>query len=174
QLYAIRRVLETNVDTLDSVQVLQLDWRNRWQTKRGFAGMEHTVDVFTLDMSVSLFPNANRDNFGSTVGFIEYDANWNVGDRTALFSNGWVGPFANGVRYFALGAALNRTDRTNFGLAFRYTDPIDSRMLAASVAYVFSPKYSITAATAYDFGINKGLSHSLVFTRNGTDLQVNL
>ena len=136
--------------------------------------MSSTVDAFTLDTSVSLFPNSVRDNFGSTVGFIEYDANWNVGDRTAIFSNGWVDPFTNGVRYFALGTALNRTDRTSFGFAFRYTDPIDSRMLSASAGYVFSTKYSMTAATSYDFGINKGLSHALVFTRNGTDLQVNL
>src|SRR5262249_10603906 len=34
QLYAIRRLVDNRVDTLDSIQVLQLDWRNRWQTKR--------------------------------------------------------------------------------------------------------------------------------------------
>jgi hypothetical protein len=174
QTYAIRRLVDDRVDTLDSIQEIQIDWRNRWQTKRGFPGMQHTVDVFTLDTSISIFPNAARDNFGSTIGFVEYDANWNVGDRTAIFSSGWVDPFTNGVRYFALGTQLNRTDRTSFGLAFRYTDPIDSRMLSATASYVFSPKYSMTAATSYDFGINKGLSHALVFTRNGTDLQLNL
>ena len=45
QLYAIRRVVESRVDTLDSVNVLQADVRQRFQTKRGYPGMEHTVDV---------------------------------------------------------------------------------------------------------------------------------
>ncbi|MFL5339372.1 MAG: hypothetical protein ACJ8F7_04315 [Gemmataceae bacterium] len=174
QLYAIRRLEDERVDTLDSIQVIQLDWRNRWQTKRGFPGMEHTVDWLTIDTSVSLYPNSTRDNFGSTVGFIEYDAAWNMGDRTALVSNGWFDPFAGGARYFAIAALLNRPDRTSFNIGFRYVDPIMSRVVSAAANYVFSPKYAMTIASSYDFGQNHGLSNALVFTRIGTDLQFNV
>ncbi len=174
QFYAIRRLVDNRVDTLDSVQEIQLDVRRRWQTKRGFPGMQHTVDLFTLDLSTTLFPNSQRDNFGSTVGFIEYDALWNVGDRTSVVSSGWVDPIADGVRYFTLGVNLNRPDRTLFSVGFRYVDPIDSRLLTAAANYIISPKYSVAAATSYDFGPAKGIWNSLILTRSGTDLQLSV
>ncbi len=43
-------------DTLDNINVLQLDLRQRFQTKRGYPGLEHTVDLVTLGTSVSYFP----------------------------------------------------------------------------------------------------------------------
>ncbi len=174
QLYAIRRLLDSNVDTLDKIQVFQLGIRQRYQTKRGFAGSEHTVDVMTSELSVSLFPNANRDNFGSTVGFVESGTVWNVGDRTSIETSGWWDPFTDGARVMTVGVGLNRPDRTNFYLGYRHVDPIDSRMVIASVTHVFSPKYAMTASTAYDFGISRGLSHSFQFTRSGTDLQLTM
>jgi hypothetical protein len=174
QLYAIRRLVDTNVDTLDTIQVFQIDWRQRFQTKRGFPGNEHTVDWLTLDLSASLFPDPVRDNFGNPISFIEYDAVWNVGDRTALLSSGWIDPFNVGTRYFTVGTVLNRPDHTSFYVGYRHTDPLQSRLLTASASYIFSPKYSITAVGAYDFGQMRGLNYGLVFNRNGTDLQVSV
>src|SRR5205823_7651769 len=98
QIYALRRLVDTSPETLDSMQVLQLDLRQRWQTKRGFAGNEHIVDWMTLDLSASLFPDSHRDNFGHYLGILEYDWNWNIGDRTALFSSGWFEPYENGPK----------------------------------------------------------------------------
>jgi len=148
--------------------------RQRWQTKRGFPGLQHTVDLLTLDLSASLFPNASHDNFGSAVGFVEYDMIWNVGDRTSVVSTGWFDPFDTGTRYVTIGMNLNRPDGTLFSVGFRHVDPIDSRLLSASASYVFSPKYSVTAGTAYDFGQGHGIYNSLTFTRTGTDLQLSM
>jgi hypothetical protein len=47
-------------------------------------------------------------------------------------------------------------------------------MLSGAVTYIFSPKYAVTAASAYDFSTFQSLSNSLVLTRVGTDLQVSL
>lgn len=172
QLYAIRRLVDNRADTLDKIQVFQLDLRQRWQTKRGFPGLQHTVDVLTLDLSTSLFPNATRDNFGSAVGFVEYDLVWNAGDRTSVVSSGWFDPFALGTKYFNVGLNLNRPDGTLFHFGYRHIDPLDSRLLLAGASYVFSPKYSMSAAAGFDFGNNRGLYNSLSFTRSGTDLQL--
>jgi hypothetical protein len=179
QLYALRQLLLNKVDTLDTIDELQLDIRQRLQTKRGYPGMEHVVDWMTLDMSASYFPNPNRDNFGSHWAFLQYDYTWNVGDRTALTSSGWWDPFdveegAPGARVWTIGAYFNRPDRTNFYLGFREIFPLESDVVTAAVNYIFSPKYSITASASYDFGTNQSLSNSLVFTRMGSDLQVSL
>jgi len=172
QLYAIRRLVDNRVDTLDDIQVLQGDIRQRWQTKRGYPGMQHVVDYFTLDLSGSYFPNRDRDNFGKDFAFLEYNALWNIGDRTALESTGYYDPFDQGARVFTIGAYLNRPDRTNYFVGFRTIDPVDSRALTGAITYIISPKYALTGASTYDFGTNLSLSNSLVITRMGSDLTV--
>jgi hypothetical protein len=173
QMYAIRRLLDDRIDTRDSIEVLQLDLNQRWQTKRGFPGAEHVVDWMTLDLQGSLFPDTHRDNFGHYFGILQYDWNWNVGDRTALFSNGWLEPFANGPRVFVVGATFNRPDSTNFTLSYRQLDPLGSRAVIGSVTYPFSAKYALTASAVWDFGARIESVNVLV-TRKGTDVLVGL
>jgi hypothetical protein len=203
QVYAIRRLVDNRVDTLDTIDVLQLDLRQRWQTKRGYPGQEHIIDWMTLDLSASIFPqsgrsstwpyqtyqllppgqqppppaplpNAQRDNFDEPFAFLEYNWLWNIGDRTALASTGWVDPIDNGPRVFTFGTYLNRPDRTNIYLGYRQIDPLHSKAVVASLSYVFSPKYAMTASSVYDFGTAQAVSNSLIFTRMGSDLQVSI
>ena len=68
QLYAIRRLVDNRIDTLDDIDVLQLDLRQRWQTKRGYPAIEHIVDWMTLDLGVATSRDADRDNFGEPFG----------------------------------------------------------------------------------------------------------
>jgi hypothetical protein len=174
QRYAIRRLVDDRVDTLDSIEVFQADVRQRLQTKRGYPGQQHIIDWMTLDLSASVFPRADRDNFGNPFSFLEYDYLWNVGDRTALTSSGWVDPVNNGARVFTVGAYLNRPDRTNFYLGFRSIFPVNSQAVTAGVTYIFSPKYAVTASTLYDFGTQQAIANSLSLTRTGSDIQVSL
>ena len=198
QVYAIRQLVLNRVDTLDSIDVLQLDLRQRWQTKRGFPGQQHIVDWMTLDMSASIFPesglnsyypypvnppgnpavpgsfpNAQRENFNEPLAFLEYNWRWNVGDRFSLESTGFYEPEDNGPRVFTFGSYFNRPDRTNIYLGYRQIDPLGSKAVVASLSYVFSPKYAITGSTVYDFGASV-CTESLIFTRMGSDLQISL
>ena len=173
QLVAIRQLDLYNVDTLASIEVLQLDVRQRWQTKRGFPGQEHIVDWMTLDLSASFYPNANRDNFGNSWAFLQYDWTWNIGDRTALFSTGWMDPIENGARTFTFGGTINRPNNTNFLLAYRYLEPLNSQSVIANATFPFSNKYSGTISLSYDF-INNVRNVAVFFTRKGTDLTANI
>jgi hypothetical protein len=173
QLYAIRTLVDNRVDTLDTIEVLQMDIRQRLQTKRGYPGQEHITDWMTLDVSASYYPHSERDNFGESFSFFQYDYNWNVGDRTAIFSNGWFEPHHDGPHVFGVGALLNRTDRTQFFIGYRQIDPLESKAITAAVSYVMSPKYSLTFGVTYDFGVNTQIN-SLYLTRYGSDLQLNL
>jgi hypothetical protein len=173
QFMALRKLVLDKIDTRDSIDEVVLDLRQRWQTKRGFPGQEHIVDWMTLDVSATFFPQPNRDDFGQTVNFIEYDWTWNIGDRTALFSSGWFDPHEGGGRFFNVGAQFNRPDRTQFMLAYRQIDPLNSKAVIGSVTLPFSEKYSLTAASSYDFGVNSQVN-SLVITRTGSDLMVSL
>jgi hypothetical protein len=174
QLYAIRRLVDNRVDTLDNMNVMQMDLRQRLQTKRGFPGLEHTVDLATLDISGSFFPQANRDNFGKPFGFLEYLGLWNVGDRTSVLSSGWFDPFDFGAHYWNLGVNLDRPDRTNIYIGYRQTDPLNSKAVTSSIGYQMSRRYYMSLGASYDFGIQQALTNSLSFTRTGSDVTITL
>jgi len=173
QFYALRRLLDNTPDTLQSMDILQLDLRQRWQTKRGFPGNEHVVDWMTLDLGMSIYPQANRDNFGETVGILNYDWVWNIGDSTSLVSNGWMDPEGGGPRVFTIGGNLMRPDRTNVYLGYRQIDPVNSKAIIGNISYALSAKYFLVASTIYDFGVHTQVN-SLALTRIGTDLQMSL
>jgi len=173
QTYAIRRLVDTSPDTLDSINVLQLGIYQRLQTQRGFPGREHTVDWMTLNLQASVFPNPNRDNFGRTWGILEYDWIWNIGDRTALTSNGWFEPIDGGPRVFEFGTILTRPDATTFYLGYRQIDPLNSKAVIGSVIYPFSAKYALSANTVWDFG-NDIRTYGFFLSRMGTDVMVNV
>lgn len=171
--YAIRRTLDNRYDTLDAVQVFQLDLMQRLQTKRGFPGNEHVVDWMVLDLSASAFPERSQ-NFGSHWAFLQYDYLWNIGDRTAIVSSGWIDPIDDGAQVIGVGAYFNRSDRTTLFLGYRQIDPVGSKPITGGVTYTFSPKYAISAFSSYDLGTQMSLANSLVFSRTGKDAQVNL
>lgn len=174
QRLAIRRLLQNKIDTLDDLHVVQVENHQRLQTKRGFPGSEHTVDWFTLDTSVSLYPEKARDNFDKALAFSEYAALWNVGDRTSLSSSGWFDPFDTGARFFSLGTNFNRPDGTNFFFGYRHIDPIRSRAVTVAASYQLSRRYSTTVASTYDFGIQSALSNTLMLNRVGSDVTVSV
>jgi hypothetical protein len=173
QVMALRKLVLDEVDTRDDMEVVQLDILQRWQTKRGLPGNEHVVDWMTLDLSASVFPQRNRDNFGNYLAFLEYDWAWNIGDRTSLVSTGWADPISGGPHVFTIGANLNRPDRTNFYLGYRQLDPLQSKALIGSATFAFSPKYAVTASIVDDFGIH-ATTYSVMLTRIGTDVQMSL
>lgn len=173
QFYALRRLLDNTPDSLQSIEVLQLDMRNRFQTKRGFPGNEHVVDWMTLDLGMSIFPRPDRDNFGETVGIMQYDWVWNIGDSTSLVSNGWMDPVSGGPRVFTIGGNLMRPDRTNLYLGYRQIDPLNSKAVIASITYALNAKYALVGSTVYDFGVHTQVN-TISLTRIGTDMQVSL
>jgi hypothetical protein len=174
QVYAIQNLLLSRVDTLATIQELQLDVRQRWQTKRGYPGFQHITDWMTLDLSATFFPNPGRDDFGVPWSYFRYNWLWNIGDRTSLESSAWVDPITNGPQVFTFGAFFNRPDRTNFYIGYRSLEPIGSKLLTASATYVFSPKYAGTISASYDLGLSLSESNTLMFTRIGSDLTVSL
>ena len=170
QQYAIRRLVDNRVDTLDTIEVLQLGVNQRLQTKRGFPGAQHIVDWMALDLSMSVFPDQNRDNYGQSVAFLDYNFLWHLGDRTTFLSAGSYDPITNGTKYFNVGMNFSRPDGTNFFLSYRHTDPVQSRAVTGVITYNLSTKYSVNIISTYDFGLNQALSNQVSISRTGADL----
>lgn len=174
QQVANRRLLQSNTEALDTMQAVRLDVFQRWQTKRGPSGNDHTVDAMSLDLGGTIFPNPSRDNYGYSVGLLDYNWIWNIGDRTSIVSSGTFDPFQYGTRYFNVGMFFNRPDGSNFYFGYRQTDPIGSRVLVAVFGYQFSKKYSVSVQNVVDLSGNFVQGTTVAFNRTGTDMTMSL
>ena len=158
RFFALRSGLQGNVtspvsEIADDLSVIQLGMRQRWQTKRGIPGNQRIIDWITLDTEISLFPDANRDNFGSTAGMLDYDFRWHIGDRVSLVSDGFFDFFSDGLRTVSLGLNGSRPGVGNLFLGVRSIEgPISSNVLTAAATYRMSEKWGVRASSQVDFG----------------------
>lgn len=156
--FAFRSGMQGNVtapssEIADDLAAIKLGIRQRWQTKRGLPGREHIVDWIKFDAQATLFPNANRDNFGSDFGMFDYDFRWHVGDRVSLVSDGYFDFFSQGLRTASFGANISRPEIGNAYIGYRMIEgPISSNILSAAVTYRMSDKWGVKAGGQVDFG----------------------
>jgi hypothetical protein len=159
----------------DDLTVAQLGIHQRWQTKRGAPGREHIVDWITLDVDGSLFPDADRDNFGQTLGLLNYDFRWHVGDRLTLLSDGFMDFFDRGLRTFALGGTLSRPAHGSVYLGIRSVEgPIHSNLLSTNVNYRMSEKWILNAAASMDLSHVGNIGESLSLIRIGESFLIHV
>lgn len=165
--YALRRGMQnwvtgSSAEIADDLTVLRLGARQRFQTKRGMPGRERIIDWITFDTQVALFPEADRDNFGSTAGLLEYDFRWHLGDRVALLSDGMADFFSQGLRTASVGMEFSRPAVGDLYLGYRMIEgPISSNIVSASAQYRLSDKWGLKASTAVDFGQTGAIGHTL-------------
>ena len=165
--FALRRGMQSwvtagSTEIADDLTAAKFGIRQRWQTKRGLPGQERIIDWITLDSETVLFPNSNRDNFGSDWGLMDYDFQWHVGDRLSLVSDGYFDFFAGGMRTASVGMHMNRPEVGNFYLGYRSIEgPISSNIVAATVVYRMSDKWGVKAGTSVDYGSTGTIGQSL-------------
>ncbi len=165
--FALRRgmqglVTAPSLEIADDLAVVALGVQNRWQTKRGMPGNQHIIDWITLDMQTSLFPNADRDDFGSVAGLFDYDFQWYVGDRLSLVSDGYFDFFSQGLRTASIGMQTSRPEVGNLYLGYRMIEgPISSNVISASVQYRMSEKWGVGSSSLFDFGPTGAIGSTL-------------
>ncbi len=171
--FAFRSGIQSNVtaassEIADDLAAVKFGVRQRWQTKRGLPGRERIIDWITLDAQTTLFPNAERDNFGSDFGVFDYDFRWHVGDRFTLFSDGYFDFFSQGLRTASFGANVSRPEVGDVFLGFRTIEgPISSNILSAALTYRMSDKWGVKAGGMVDFGETGTIGQSLNFVYIG-------
>ena len=159
----------------DDLQQFRLGLHQRWQTKRGLPGRERIVDLFELDLDLLIFPDADRDNFGETIGPAMYDAKYHIGDRVTVLSDGYFDFFNDGLRSISAGV---RSSRPGVGDVYvgllSLEGPISSTVLRSSIDYRMNEKWIVSAGTTYDFGKIGNVGQTLALTRIGESLLLRL
>ena len=160
---------------VDDLQQLRLGLHQRFQTKRGLPGRERITDLFLFDVDTILFPNADDDNFGETLGPTTYDMSYFLGDRVTLLSDGYFDFFDGGLRTISAGVRSSRPGVGDVYLGLLSIEgPVSSTVLRASVDYRFNEKWIGSAGTTYDFGNTGNVGQSLALTRVGESMLLRL
>ena len=159
----------------DDLIAIRTGMHHRLQTKRGAPGEEHIVDWVTFDANATIFPKAERDDAGASVGMLDYDFRWNIGDRTSVLSDGYADTFGDGLRTASIGVLLNRPARGNFYLGFRAADGLFvADVISATINYRMSDKWIGSSTSSIDFGPTHYTGETFGFTRVGESLLTTL
>lgn len=152
----------------DDVAAANLQLRQTWQTKRGGPGNEKIIDWIKFDVGGTVFPDADRDNFGETVGLLNYQFDWQVGNRLNVFSSGFWDLFDDGLQTVTIGSYINRTQIGNLYVSYTNTiQPFETKLIVASLQYRLSEKWFGGLGTAYDLKENMNLGQNIFLTRIG-------
>ena len=174
RFYAVRQGAGSTVtapynELVSDQQVLRLNWHQRLQTKVGPPDRQRIKDWMTLDLGASIFPDANRDNFGQTLGLVSSRYAWHVGDRTSILASSLYDFFPEGQQLWSVGVLSQRSLRGSVYVGVRQVKggPLDSQIATATYSYVLSPKWISSATTAYDLGEGRSRGQGFTITRVG-------
>jgi hypothetical protein len=166
-------VTAPSTEIADDLAVVRLAVRQRWQTKRGAPGQEHLVDWIVFDVEGSFFPESSRDDFGQTLGLVNYDFRWQVGDRVALLSDGSLDLFDGGLQTVSVGGLLGRPEHGSLYLGVRSIEgPFSSNILSGAVNYRMSEKWILNATASIALGSTGNVAESLNVIRIGESMLV--
>lgn len=164
-------------ELVEDQQVVRLAMRQRLQTKTGPPGFMRIRDWMTLDTGVSLFPNADRDNFGETAGLAYGNYGWYLSERTQLLLDAQYDFFEGAPRLWSVGFNTQRSRRGNLYLGLRHLEFAtqgESDILVGSYSYLMSPKWISTLTAFVDVKNTFNTGESATLTRIGSDFLVHL
>ncbi len=176
--YALRsglgnHVTSPGIEILDDINVIRLGLNQRWQTKRGPEGRQRIIDWITLDAGISLYPDRNRDNYGSFAGLANYDFGWRLGDRFSVVSSGLWDFFDDGIHAWSIGGKLEKPGQGELYAGIHFlSGPVKNTVLSLSAKYWMSPKWHITFGSDFDIEGQGNIGQSFAITRVGESLLV--
>jgi hypothetical protein len=171
---------------VDGQGVLQLGWRQRFQTKRGLPdadGKQANIDWLTTDLEATLYGNRCDPRIGPDTGpefnNIDFRAHWRATDTTSLWTELLFNMDDSRVERFDIGALFTQSPRLSYTVGQRYIASGSDRDLFGSILgpaqassitfagldYVINEKWRVSLLEQYDWSRKKFAHHDLVFTR---------
>jgi hypothetical protein len=164
-----------NMEIADDLMLARLGMTHRWQTKRGPVGKRRIIDWITFSTHLNYYPDEEQ-NFGESIGLIDYNFIWHVGDRFSVFSSGLYDVFDNGQQITRIGGVWNRPSRGNITIMYDrlFGSAIKRDYLTLQVGYTMNEKYAVSYSTSYDITRNPwaNIGHNFIFTRTGESFRL--
>ena len=176
--YALRsgmagNVTAGNMEIADDMHMLRVGMTHRFQTKRGPVGKRRILDWITFSTHMNYYPQTQY-NYGESVGLVDYNVLWHVGDRFSLFSEGLYDVFENGQNLTRIGGTWQRSERGNVSLIYdQFSGVVERQYLSMGVGYTMNEKYAMSYSTSYDIKNDwRNAGHNFLFTRTGESFRL--
>ena len=98
-------------ELVDNQDVGRFWFRQKLQTKTGPPDHLRVRDWMSLDLGISYFPNAGRDDFGSAWGLATANYVWSVSQRTSVVANALYDFFNEGEQLWNIAVLNQRSQR---------------------------------------------------------------
>jgi hypothetical protein len=168
---------DETVEEINESDGVALGIRQRWQTKRGPDDARRIVDVFTHDLEVGVFNDAESDEV--TNGFASYSRPensishnylnsatiWRVNDRTALLSEMNYDINDGEIDVLNVSVAVERTPRLSYLIGYRFIDETESNLLGFDMNYRLTEKHTLALRELFDLDRGQTLDFTVAFIR---------
>ncbi len=175
----------SRMETMDHMQRLAFEVRQRLQTKRGRPGYEETVDLAELRLTYTAFPGNEGLNrqFKAVYGdYVRLDAFWQVTknilvemrDNEVNLTNGQLEVGNLGVNFafppdwnLYLGQRFVRNVRevASGEFPFDVYKRADKNVAVLALEYTVSPKYAVTFVQEFDFATDRNETSKVIVSR---------
>ncbi len=175
-------VYDPDVESLADGAGMRLGVTQTWQTRRGGAGRQRTVDWVTLKTD-AVFRSGNDDADGggddaAIARFYDYRPEYSAGGDHLYAQLLWLVTDTLGaagevthsleddrVAQWRLGITLDHSPRLRSFLSYAEIESLDSRLLTYGFDYQLTTKYRVGASQTLDFSEDESRSISLVLDR---------
>ena len=142
--------------------------RQLFQTKRGPANDRHVVDWLRLDVSASVFNDADtglpadgrylasRPEYSLPRNALNGELTWHVSDSTTLLGAANYDLDTDKLGRGSIGLTVSRDPRLRYYLGLRYIEALESSLGTVGLYYKISRKYSLSVFEQYDFNLEGG------------------
>lgn len=168
---------DQTVEGIHDASGLSMGLRQRWQTKRGEGENHRTVDVFTHDLEMAVFDNANGDDITNGYAsfsrpensvarnYISSSMIWRVNDRTAFLSELNYDLNDAEVDILNISMVVERTPRLSYLIGYRFIDESESNLLGFDLNYKLTEKHSLAFRESFDLDRGRTLDFTVALIR---------
>jgi len=157
------------VQGVDEVGVVDLGWRQRFQTKRGPEGDRDIVDWLTLDLEAVFYNNRETPELApdgrKANNRIDFATDWRVTDSATVWSDTNFNLNDGTLDVFTIGTTITHTPRLSYSVGHRYVPDADSAQTLFGVHYRINRKWHVLVREFYDFDRGENAQTDFVLSR---------
>ncbi len=157
------------VQGVDEMTVLELGWRQRFQTKRGWPGKRESVDWLTADLEATFYSNTDPPEITPdgkrAFDHLDFMTDWCVTDSTVVWTDTNFNLDDGTLGLFSVSATVTHTPRLSYTVGHRYLPDADSAIAVVGLDYQINEKWRVALLQQFDFGRGENAQSNLVITR---------
>ena len=157
------------VQGVDEVGVVDLGWRQRFQTKRGPEEKRQIVDWLVLDLEAVFYNNRQTPELAPDGrkgnNRIDFAADWRVTDSFTVWEDTNFHLNDGTLDVFAIGTTVTHTPRFSYTVGHRYIPDGDSAQMLFGVHYRINEKWRLLVREYYDFDRGQNAQTDFVLAR---------